>query len=104
MVRGHLIYLLRLEHHIQMAQQHVSLPYSSARVTQFTLHALVDDFPLAANRFEPPAGVHVQASAVISGGTGVTAKRYADFATYVDPNLLTPIPSLKLAVYRHRVA
>lgn len=52
-------------------------------MTHFTLNALVDDFPLTAQRFEPPEGVPLLAAVVISCATGVDAKMYKDFASYV---------------------
>lgn len=51
-------------------------------VTRFTLNALIDDFPLTAQRFDPPEGVPLRAATVISCATGVDAKFYNDFALY----------------------
>jgi hypothetical protein len=51
-------------------------------MTRFTLNALIDDFPLTAQRFDPPEGVPLRAAAVISCATGIDAKLYKDFASY----------------------
>lgn len=53
-------------------------------MTRFALSALIDDFPLAARRFDPPEGIPLRAAVVISCATGVDAKLYADFASYVE--------------------
>lgn len=50
--------------------------------TRFTLSALVDAFPLVAQRFDPPSDVPVRATVVISCATGIHAGFYRDFASY----------------------
>lgn len=52
------------------------------RHTRFTLSALVDAFPLAAQQFDPPPDVPVRAAVVISCATGIHAGFYRDFALY----------------------
>lgn len=54
---------------------------------QFILYALLDNFALVAQRFDPPEGVSIRACAVISCATGIHARFYRDFATYVTPFL-----------------
>lgn len=58
---------------------------------RFVLHALEDDFALAANRFDPPTDVQLLAAVVISCATGVQARFYRDFALYVTLMLVLSI-------------
>lgn len=47
---------------------------------KIVIRALVDEFPLVAHRFDPPAGVALRAAVVISCATGVRANFYKDFS------------------------
>lgn len=54
----------------------------SVRRNQVTVRTN-DGFPLVATRFDPPPEIATRAVVVIGSATGVYAKLYHDFATYV---------------------
>lgn len=78
-------------HRVCRCKDNITLDYTTglrlqgalmSRYTRFTLSALVDAFPLAAQRFDPPPDVPVRAAVVISCATGIHAGFYRDFSLY----------------------